>query len=119
MKQNALMVVFPYKDSKTWMFDDKTVGLTREPFVNGIPEMIDILVDGLKDAERGFRLVFSSGPFPGFQAELTWEREEHGGNWYRWVERGMKGWLCPAMFAYFDEAPKRLFCKAEAISSRK
>ena len=38
---NAMLVIFPYRYEGTWVFDDERVGLEREPFVSGIPEMID------------------------------------------------------------------------------
>ena len=108
------MVIAPYRYHGSWVFDDEAAGLEREPFVSGIPQMIDIVVKDIPNAESGFRLIFSASPFPGFQIELTWEREEFGGNWYCWKEKDMTGWLCPAMFAYFDCAPDKLFLKAEA-----
>jgi hypothetical protein len=27
----------------------------------------------------------------------------------------MEGWLCPALFKYFPEAPKKLYAKAEPL----
>ena len=36
-------------------------------------------------------------------------REEGGGNVYRWTETGQEGWLCPALFKYFDQAPAKLY----------
>ena len=80
---NAIHVIAPYRWSGTWVFDDPAVGLRAEPFVSGIPEMIDRLVSGMADAQKGFRLLFSSEPFPGYQVRLTWQRAEHGGQWYR------------------------------------
>ncbi len=41
---NVLMVIAPYWYQGTWVFDDESVGLVREPFVSGVPEMIDELV---------------------------------------------------------------------------
>ena len=38
---NALLVIQPYRSHGTWVFDDPAVGLVREPFVSGIPQMID------------------------------------------------------------------------------
>ncbi len=112
---NAMMVIFPYRDQYTWVFDDESVGLVREPFVLGIPEMIDILVQDIPDADKGFRLLFSANPFPGYQAELLREREEYRGYWYRWESKNREGWLCPAMFKYFSEAPQNMYCKAEQL----
>lgn len=109
------MVIFPYRDQYTWVFDDKSVGLVREPFVLGIPEMIDILVQDIPDADKGFRLLFAANPFPGYQAELLQRREEHSGYWYRWELKNREGWLCPAMFKYFSSAPPKIYCKAEKL----
>ena len=36
--------------------------------------------------------------------------------WYRTAEPELDGWLCPALFHYFDEAPERLFVRAEAVT---
>ncbi len=115
---NAILAIFPYKASSTWVFDDPAVELRQEPFVSGMPEMIDLLVTGIPDAEKGFKLLFSASPFPGYHAELRWLREEYGGNWYQWEAKGMEGWLCPAMFHYFKETPPTLYCQAEALPSR-
>ena len=52
---NALMVIQPYWFSGTWVFDDPATGLVREPFVAGVPEMIDRLVEQIPNARRGFR----------------------------------------------------------------
>ena len=37
-----------------------------------------------------------------------------GGNWYASDDPPMEGWLCPALFRYFDKAPAELYVKAEA-----
>ncbi|ACK71753.1 conserved hypothetical protein [Gloeothece citriformis PCC 7424] len=112
--QNSIMLIIPYRYEGMWVFDDDKVGLVREPFVSGIPEMIDILVKDITNAEQGFRLLFAATPFPGYQIELNWLREEFGGHWYSWREQGLEGWLCPALFKYFSQAPLKLYCKAES-----
>ena len=110
---NVLTVIQPYWYIDTWVFDDASVGLDKEPFVQGIPEMIDDLVKGIPDASGGFMLLFSSHPFAGYQVELTWLREEYGGNWYRVKDQPTGGWLCPALLRYFETAPASLYVKAE------
>lgn len=112
---NAMMVIYPYRYQNTWVFDDEQVGLVREPFVSGIPEMIDLLVQQIPTAEFGFRLLFSTNPFPGYQAELAWVKSEFEGNWYRWEQQNLEGWLCPALFQYFQQSPPKIYCKAEAL----
>ena len=44
--------------------------------------------------------------------ELSWLREEMGGNVYRW--KGMEGWLCPALLRYFPQAPEKLYVQVKA-----
>lgn len=114
---NELIVIAPYwlADEQVWVFDDERVGLVQEPFVSGIPEMIERLVENIDNAQSGFRLIFSRSPFPQYQNKLEWLAEEYGGNWYRSAEYGMEGWLCPALFHYFDEAPRELYVKAEPL----
>ena len=80
---NAIYVIVPYRHASTWVFDDPRVGLSQEPFVSGIPEMIDTMVTDIPNAEKGFRLLFASEPFPGYQVELEKVREEYEGVWYR------------------------------------
>ena len=111
------MVIRPYWSAGTWVFDDPAVGLVREPFVCGIPQMIDRLVADaeIPDARNGFRLLFSDRPFPGQQARFARVRSEHGGTWYRDEATGAEGWLCPALFKYFDEAPEVLHTRVEGI----
>lgn len=110
---NSLMVIVPYQYGGTWVFDDPKTGLQREPFVAGVPEMIDQLVREIPGATNGFRMLFSSQAFPGYQQKLVWIRPEGGGNYYRMENPPMEGWLCPALFRYYREAPKELYVKAE------
>lgn len=110
---NSIGVIAPYKYEGMWVFDDPRVALVREPFVAGIDTMMDRLVENIPHAEKGFRLLFSAAPFPGYAVELHWRREEYGGNWYYCPQFAMEGWLCPALFKYFDSAPRKLYVRAE------
>ena len=113
---NAIRVIHPYKYEGMWVFDDEKVGLVQEPFVSGADVIIDRMVAELPDAEAGFSLIFSDRPFPGFQAEFEWRREEFEGNWYFCQQLGMEGWLCPALFKYFEAAPANLYAQFKAKS---
>jgi hypothetical protein len=114
---NSILVIHPYKQEGMWVFDDPAVGLVREPFVSGADVIIDRMVEGIPGAERGVTMLFSNGPFPGYQHEFTRQREEFGGNWYSSQEFGIEGWLCPALFKYFDQAPERLYVQVKPKSS--
>jgi hypothetical protein len=110
---NSLFVIAPYKYHGMWVFDDPRVGLEAEPFVAGADTIIDRLVRNIPDPDKGFVIVFSGGPFPGCTHRLDWVREEMSGNVYRLAELDMEGWLCPALFKYFDDAPREIFLKVE------
>ena len=108
---NAINVIAPYKHLGMWVFDDARVGLSQEPFVAGADAMIDRVVADIPNADQGFTLIFAATPFPGHQYRLNWVRaDEDGGNWYRSADLDMEGWLCPALFRYFDQAPKETLC---------
>jgi len=119
MPENSLMAITIYKDGGIWMFDDERVGLVREALVAGMPDIIEKAIGMFQPGcETRVGVVFSGLRFPGHQVRLDWVRiDEHGdpdyeaqtGNWYKWAEYDMEGWLCPALFKYFKEAPKELY----------
>lgn len=108
---NQIMVIRPYKWEGMWVFDDERVGLIREPFVAGADKLIDLGLErkDIQNAERGFVLIFSGQRFPGAEMELTWVRQEMGGNVYQ--SEGHEGWLCPALLKYFSEPPRQIFAQ--------
>lgn len=114
---NAMLVLAPYwcESAKTWVFDDPARGLVREPFVSGVPAMIDDLVRDVPNARGGFRLLFSAAPFPGATRTLVRSHAAFGGTWYRDPFSNLDGWLCPAMFRYFPTAPEAIYVRAEPI----
>tara|TARA_Y100000310_G_C20473864_1_gene711424 strand:+ start:319 stop:747 length:429 start_codon:yes stop_codon:yes gene_type:complete len=113
--KNSIFEIHPYWNGGTWVFDDDSVGLVREPFVAGMPEILDSMVKNIKNAEKGFRLIFSATPFPEAY-KLIKIREEIGGNWYRTENKPYReGWLCPALANYFPEAPNDIYAKAEEL----
>jgi putative addiction module component (TIGR02574 family) len=111
---NKVFTIEPYRYEGAWVFDDPGAGLSREPFVSGVTEMIDRIVAELPSAEAGFRLQFSALPFEGAQATLSHVRADPvEGHWYRDDISGLEGWLCPALFCYFQDAPPVVFVRAE------
>jgi hypothetical protein len=71
------------------------------------------MVKDIPNAEQGFRLLFSTQPFPGHTHKLTWRRGGKTGNWYYSDRYQKEGWLCPGLFKYYREAPKEIYVKAE------
>jgi hypothetical protein len=113
---NSISVIHPYKHGGTWVFDDERAGLVQEPFVSGADTIIDRMVEGIPDAARGVTILFSANPFPGSRHQFEWRREESGGNWYYSPDFDLEGWLCPALFHYFDSAPPRLHVQVKPRS---
>lgn len=112
---NCIMVLAPYYYQGSWVFDDPSVGLKREPFVAGAPEIIDELTKDIPNAKDGFRLLFSANEFPGYQKQLTWLHGGKSGNYYQLDDPPMEGWLCPALFKYYTDPPPKIFVKAEPL----
>lgn len=112
---NSIMIIHPYWKHSNWVFDDKDTGLIAEAFVSGMTEIIEALLNkaGFTNDEAidKFTAIFSATPFPEYTGVLTHiESDEYGvGNWYQYED--MKGWLCPALFKYFSEAPKQIYVK--------
>ena len=113
---NAIQIINPYRYAGTWVFDDKNKGLIREPFVEGADDIIDVMVSNINRASDGFALIFSAQSFPGSTLHLQRMHAQDGGWWYRSDSLDMEGWLCPALFLYFAEAPEELFCKFSPIN---
>jgi hypothetical protein len=118
--QNSIMVLKPYRWEGMWVFDDDRTGLVREPFVAGVPEILEALLvkQGipLEEAEKGFRLIFSAVAFPGHQLSANRVGEEGSGTWYEESASRTRGWLCPALFRYFAAAPDNLYVRVERCS---
>jgi hypothetical protein len=128
---NVLMVIEPYWYQDTWVFDDASKGLDREPLEGrfegelaeimelagitgtGLSEMVNYLVKDIPNARSGFVLLFSSQAFAGYQVELTQLREEYGGWTYQVKDYRAEPWLPPTLIRYFETAPKSLYVKTE------
>ena len=80
-----------------------------------MPQILEKLTEHIPDAKKGFALYFSATPFPGFDIILDKIGKDMGGTWYEVHNGDLQGWLCPALFLYFDEAPDQLYLKAEEV----
>jgi hypothetical protein len=110
MTANAIRVIHPYWDNGSLVFDDPDVGLRKEPFVAGADSVLEVLAAQIPGCKERFTLLFSDNPFPGAQALIRRLRPEYGGTWYACdALAGAEGWLCPALFKYFEEAPEHLY----------
>lgn len=111
---NAIISIYPYKYNGLWVFDDDAVGLRQEPFIAGVDTVIDHLTRDIPNAENGFTILFSNGAFPGYQVEFQRRRADMAGHWYYSPDLELEGWLCPALFKYFDTAPETIYAQFRA-----
>lgn len=105
---NEINVIKPYRYGPGWVFDDAEKGLTREAFVAGADSVMDLFADELGGVDT-FYLTFSAKNFPSHQYRFDWVGEMNAGNLYRHADTGLTGWLCPALYKYFDETPASIY----------
>ena len=103
-----------------WVDPETTPGLTFTTFADSVPGYQHHLVvvsdaggkvKALAGEFRSGALVFSATAFPGHELKLERGKEDAGGYWYFSRELGMEGWLCPALFKYFDVAPEVFYAQ--------
>lgn len=120
MRTNAIYVIVPYQWNGLWVFDDKTTGLEREPFIAGADTVLDRATESIPDADKGCLCMFSDTPFPKANLELTLrppskelipllDRKGQFGNVYYCEQFQTEAWLCPALLLYFEKAPKKIY----------
>lgn len=107
--------IYPFDHHGILVFDDASVGLDKEPFVQGTPEILYSLCDlvGVKDPHKGFSLKFSEEEFDGFQAVALKVALENGGCTYQFGDAF--GWLCPMLYKYFVVAPEKIYFKVAPL----
>lgn len=111
---NQINTIEIYRYHNTWAFTDKSRGLVDEPFVAGMPEIIDMHIE---DGHDKAIITFSKDDFPGAVPQLAKTREENGGAWYRILpSTDVEGWLCPALLKYFDTPPENIYFDVKSFS---
>ena len=114
---NQINTIYPYRTKGGWAFDDEDVGLYKEPFIAGIPEIIDSIVK----KRNSFTAHISSSPIPNFTGHLVklsdGEVKKAGlvpeTGWYGLKGTDMVGWLCPATLKYFADYPESIYFKIQ------
>lgn len=118
MEDFGILELFVYKDERfRWVFDDKGNGLSQEPFVAGMDEVIDLLTVNLPNhGYDGFKFCMREHyPDDEVAIELThYETMKHpllGNSNYYWCEKlNKKVWLCHNLYKYVNHAPQVIFC---------
>jgi len=113
---NSMMTIEIYRHAGTWCFTDEARGLLHEPFVLGIPEMIDKIIESTNknNEEDRYRITFSAQEFPLCSTKLHKREDDCGGSWYELesalaTEINQRGWLCPATLKFFSDFPDTIY----------
>lgn len=107
---NQINVIYPYKTKQGgWSFDDAEVGLQGEPFVAGIPDIINSIVG----RRRKFTAYISKDKMPNFTGHLRRDKDSEEAGWYFLQGTDMRGWLCPATLKYFKDYPDSIYFRIE------
>lgn len=108
---NQINTIYPYKHKGQWVFDDKAVGLDKEPFVAGADDMIDMLVGNKKSCV----LIFSKDSFPDATHSIKNIGANAGGSGTDYYSEELQHelWLCPALLKYFETPPANIFFKVK------
>lgn len=118
---NSMITIEIYRHAGTWCFTDEARGLLHEPFVLGIPKMIDKLIENIEDQKNKttYAITFSERQFPTCSTRLTKLEEEHGGAWYELNSESNtteRGWLCPATLKFFSNFPDEIYFTLNAMN---
>lgn len=123
---NSLLALEIYRHLGCWCFTDHDRGLRHEPFVLGMTEIIDYVINEYKlgDLIGPYRIIFSANKFPKHQGHLFYQYAEDNGTWYALStpakhiidEDSPRGWLCPATLEFFDYFPKFIYFKIEPVN---
>lgn len=115
---NHLFKLNAYFKAGLWMFDDEFRDIYEEPFVAGADRLFDEMSGRIHDHTiTECAIVFAHTPIPDADVHAVLS---HGDGWdghYYNVKRfkqellGFQFWLCPALLAFYDEAPKNIFVK--------
>ena len=110
-----MLILEMYRHAGTWVFTDEKRDLVNEPFVLGVPEIFDSVIEeqDLK-GNHFYRVIFSDQNFPLAHAEVEKISEEGGGAWYK-HKKTPPGWLCPATLKFFKKFPAKIFFRIEII----
>lgn len=102
-------------DNGMWVFDYAPLNVKDEPFVAGIPQIIEYHLQkkGMLDVarEKGFSVKFSANPDADLRKDIVLEflRHDSGGADYADQASGMEGWLCPVLCTFMGTPPSTIY----------
>jgi len=112
---NSIFAINPYKWKGMWVFDDPSVQLKKEPFVQGADTLLDILTNNGNECV----LLFSTIDVPGFEHTINKTGNLSGGTTYNYKTDKINHdlWLCPALLKYYNNPPEKIHFKVKNINN--
>jgi len=114
---NSIFAINPYRWKGLWVFDDPSVELEKEPFVEGADTLLDILTD----YDNECVLLFSTVDVPGFEHTIKKvEDNVSSGTTYNYKTDSIDHdlWLCPALLKYYENPPEKIHFKVKRLNRR-
>lgn len=97
------------KENKSWIFDDPTFGIKKEPFVMGTSELIDVIKQKKKIKKEELEIIASDVAFEGCKKTVLLHHDKET-KWSKYFSKDYGDhFLCPVLLTYFKEPPKELY----------
>jgi len=109
MKNNSIMSLNLYREYDTWLFDDESNSITREPFILGASEIITRFA---KPDVKKCTIFFSHNEFPESKKLRLLGEDMNGGTYIcenKELEKPMYCWLCPVTRIYMGGIPEDIY----------
>ena len=103
-----------YKCDGLWCFDAPNLGLSAEPFVDGMDVIIDRMHSQMPPGVEKPVLLFSETIFSTGEQLFWMETEDRAGepwNRYSCPALDLDGWLCPSLLMFFQNPPAILYAR--------
>ena len=112
---NIINTILARRFNGIWVFEDQERGLINEAFVGGIPEIIEKIMEDshIPKTDEKVLIIFSAESFKGHSHILKHKEQDGTGNTYKLGE--MEGWLCAALYQYFDKTPSEIYVQMKAV----
>lgn len=104
--KNQVNVLHIFKEDGIWMFNDKDIGIYKEPFVSLMNPIIESIVKTNK-----FTAFISKDPMPYTVILDRINNKVDMIGYYQLRGTKMIGWLCPCLLNYFIDYPKEIYVK--------
>jgi hypothetical protein len=130
----GVKTIKPFVNNGRWVFNynGSNYDLAPTPIMNFVMSPTIVGVDNLlaagckakniKDAEKGFLLLFSEEYFPNCDVLLKYKEPIYNGHVYHVESMNMKipenqsAWICPYLGIYFKKNPQALYIKIEELN---